>query len=261
MNRLTDYLAELATKAHARVREGYYETRSDISRKPRSLFKAIVGSSQTAIITEVKYASPSLGRIRENGSPVEIASAMVKGGACALSVLTASDGFDGKLENLSQVAERIPVPVLMKDILVSPRQLKAGADRGADAVVLISELFTRGLGEVSLDAMIEESSELGLETLVETNGLSEFASLANHAIDLYGINNRDLSTFQVELSRTEEILSKHTQPDRPVVSESGIETGEDIRRLRRAGAEAFLVGRSVMRAANIEEKVRELVGA
>lgn len=261
MNRLTDYLAELAAKAHARVRQGHYETRSQVSRLPRSLSEAIIECSQSAIITEVKYASPSLGRIRENGSPVEIAQAMVKGGACALSVLTASDGFNGKLENLRQVAERFPVPVLMKDIIVSPRQLKAGSDLGADAVVLISEVFTRGLGEVGLDAMIEESSKLGLETLVETNSSSEFASLTNHEIDLYGINNRDLSTFQVELSRTEEILSKTTRPDRPVVSESGIESVVDVRRLRRAGAEAFLVGASVMRAANIEEKVRELVGA
>ncbi|HEX4921661.1 MAG TPA: indole-3-glycerol-phosphate synthase, partial [Candidatus Bathyarchaeia archaeon] len=217
--------------------------------------------SQSAIITEVKYASPSLGRIREDGSPVEIARAMVKGGACALSVLTASDGFNGKLENLRLVADEFPVPILMKDIIVSPRQLKAGSDQGADAVVLISELFTRDLAEVGLDVMIEESSKLGLETLVETNSSTEFASFSNHGIDLYGINNRDLSTFQVELSRTEEILSKNVHPDRLVVSESGIETGKDVRRLRRAGARAFLVGASVMRAANIEEKVRELVGA
>ena len=261
MSHLTDYLAELAAKAHARVHEGYYENRSPMSRTSRSLSEAIIESPQTAIITEVKYASPSLGRIRENGSPIEIARAMVKGGACALSVLTVSDGFNGNLENLRQVAEEFPVPVLMKDIIVSPRQLKAGSDLGADAVVLISELFTRGLAEIGLDAMIEESSKLGLETLVETNSPSEFASLANHRVDLYGINNRDLSTFQVELSRTEEILSKTTRRDRPVVSESGIESGADVRRLRRAGAKAFLVGTSVMRAASIEEKVRELVRA
>ena len=258
---MTDYLADLATKAHARVRQGYYDTRSHLSRTRRSLSEAIAECSQTAIITEVKYASPSLGRIRENGSPVEIARAMVKGGACALSVLTSSDGFNGKLENLRQVAEEFRVPVLMKDIIVSLQQLKAGSYQGADAVVLISELFTRGLAEVGLDAMIEESSKLGLETLVETNSSNEFSSLADHEIDLYGINNRDLSTFQVELSRTEEILSKTSRPDRPVVSESGIESGEDVRRLKRAGAAAFLVGASVMRAANIEEKVRELVSA
>ena len=258
---MSDHLAELAAKAHARVRQGYYETRSRTSRKPKRLYQAIIDCSQTPIITEVKYASPSLGAIRENGSPVEIAQAMVNGGACALSVLTASDGFNGKLENLRQVVNGFPVPVLMKDIIVSPRQLKAGSDIGADAVVLISELFTRGLGEIGLDAMIEESSKLGLETLVEATSSSEFASLAHHQVDLFGINNRDLSTFQVELSRTEEILSKTRRPDRPVVSESGIESGADIRRLKRAGAKAFLVGTSVMRAANIEKKVRELVQA
>ena len=258
---MTDHLAELVAKAHARVRQGYYETRSHRSRKSRSLSEAIIECQQTPIITEVKYASPSLGAIREKSSPVEIAEAMVKGGACALSVLTPYDGFNGKLENLRQVAHGFPVPILMKDIIVSPRQLKAGSDLGADAVVLISELFTRGLGEIGLDAMIEESSRLGLETLVEATSSSEFASMTRHQIDLFGINNRDLSSFQVELSRTEEILSKTRRPDRPVVSESGIETRADIRRLKRAGAEAFLVGTSVMRAANIEEKVRELVQA
>ena len=261
MTQLPDYLADLATKAHARVRQGYYETRSYASRTPRSLSEAIIECSHTPVITEVKYASPSLGGIRESGSPVEIAEAMVKGGACALSVLTASDGFNGKLENLRQVAHGLRVPVLMKDIIVSPRQLKAGSDHGADAVVLISELFTRGLGEISLDEMVEEASKLGLETLVEANTSSEFASLSKHEVDLYGINNRDLSTFKVELSRTEEILSNTIRPDRPIVSESGIASGEDVRRLRRAGAEAFLVGTSVMRASNIEEKVRELVAA
>ena len=186
---------------------------------------------------------------------------MVNGGACALSVLTASDDFNGKLENLKLIAQRFPIPVLMKDIIVSPHQLRAGSDLGADAVVLISEVFTRGLGEVGLDEMIEESSTLALEVLVEANSPREFESLSLHDVDLCGINNRDLSTFQVELSRTEEILAKTNRPDAPVVSESGIESGEDVRRLRRAGAKAFLIGTSVMRAANVQEKVRELVGA
>jgi len=184
---------------------------------------------------------------------------MLRGGACALSVLTVSDDFNGHLKNLGQIAEKFPVPILMKDIIVSPRQLRAGSDLGADAVVLISEVFSRGLGEVSLDEMIEESSRLGLEVLAEANSRDEFESLSRRDVDLYGINNRDLSTLKVELSRTEEILSEAEKPGGPVVSESGIESRKDVRRLKRAGAEAFLVGSSVMRAANIEEKVRELV--
>jgi indole-3-glycerol phosphate synthase len=258
---LPDYLADLAAKAHARVRRGYYETQSQVSREHQLLSRTIVECSQTPVITEVKYASPSLGRIRADGSPLEIAEAMLRGGACGLSVLTASDDFNGTLKNLSQIALKFPIPILMKDIIVSPRQLKAGSDLGADAVVLISEVFTRGLGEVSLDEMIEESSRLGLEVLAEANSSGEFSSLSRHHVDLFGINNRDLSTLKVEISRTEEILSKTKKPDRPVVSESGIESREDVRRLRNAGAEAFLVGSSVMKAANIEEKVRELVNA
>ncbi len=186
---------------------------------------------------------------------------MVAGGACALSILTDPDSFDGSLSTLGLVTQNIPVPVLMKDIIVSPRQLRAGANLGADAVVLISELFTRKLGELSLDEMIEESSRLGLEVLAEANSSREFELLSQHRADLYGINNRDLSTLKVELSRTEKILAEAKRPDRPIVSESGIESGEDIRRLKRAGAEVFLVGTSVMRSMDVEGKVRELVAA
>ena len=258
---MPDYLADLALRARARVRRGYYDTHSRAARSPRVLTEAITECFGNPIITEVKYASPSLGRIRGNGSPVEIAEAMIRGGACALSVLTASDDFSGRLQNLGSVARKLPVPVIMKDIVVSPRQLKAGSDLGADAVVLISEAFTRKLCEVSIDEMIEESSKLGLEVLAEANSIAEFESLFSYDADLYGINNRNLSTFQVELTRTEEILSRRERPDGPIVSESGIESGEDVRRLKQAGADAFLVGASVMRAANVEEKVRELVQA
>jgi len=258
---LADYLADLAAKAHARVERGYYNTRSHQLRKSHSLSKAIVECNLTPVITEVKFASPSLGTIRSGGSPLEIAGSMLKGGACALSVLTASDDFNGTLANLSQIAQRFSIPVLMKDIIVSPRQLKAGSDLGADAVVLISEIFTRGMSEVSLEEMIDESSSLGLEVLAEANSSEEFESLSVYDVDLYGINNRDLSTLKVGISTTEEILSRTKKPNGPVVSESGIESGADVRRLKRAGAEAFLVGSSVMRATNIEEKVRELVNA
>ncbi len=186
---------------------------------------------------------------------------MVGGGACALSVLTDPESFRGGLNVLSEVSEQVDVPVIMKDIIVSLRQLKAGASAGADAVVLISELFSKELTEMKLDETIGEAKRLGLEVLVEANGALEFEKMRTHKPDLYGINNRNLLTFEVDLDTTERILSKTKRLDRPVVSESGIESPLDIRRLKSAGAQAFLVGTSIMKAANVESKVRELVNA
>jgi indole-3-glycerol phosphate synthase len=116
------------------------------------------------------------------------------------------------------------------------------------------------LADTGLETMILEASRLGLEILVEANSRDEFDNLQRFKPDLYGINNRNLSTFQVDLSTTESILGMN-RVDHPVVSESGIESSHDIRRLRGAGADAFLVGTSIMKSPDIEGKVRELVNS
>lgn len=258
---LVDYLSELSAMARARVKRGYYDHQNSVKHPHRSLVEAIKKSDKTAVITEIKYASPSAGKIRASEEPVEIAKAMLAGGCCALSVLTEPDSFQGRLDTLTNVSQAVNVPVIMKDILVSPIQLRAGANAGADAVVLIFEVFSRGLGEAGLNEMIAEASRLGLEALVEVNGTNEFEKLPQYKPELYGINNRDLSTFKLDLSTTEKILARVKNPDKPVVSESGIVSARDIRRLRKAGAEAFLVGTSIMKSSDIEGKVRELVNA
>jgi indole-3-glycerol phosphate synthase len=186
---------------------------------------------------------------------------MLSGGACAISVLTDPDSFEGELETLALISRETTAPTIMKDIIVSPRQLRAGRRAGAGVVVLISEIFSRKLSNVGLDTMILEANRLGLEVLVEANSLGEFENLRRFRPDLYGINNRDLSTFSLDLTTTEKILAENIGADRPIVSESGIESSEDIRRLKAAGATAFLVGTSIMKSSNIEEKVRELVNA
>jgi indole-3-glycerol phosphate synthase len=141
------------------------------------LVKAIQESKRTPVITEIKYASPSAGKIRESGSPLEIAKAMLNGGACAISVLTDPENFEGNLETLVTISRDTEAPTIMKDIIVSPKQLQAGARAGASAVVLISELFTKKLSSVGLDSMILEANRLGLEVLVEANSAGEFESL------------------------------------------------------------------------------------
>ena len=261
MTFLADHLAELAAKARARVKRGYYDTSGSVNASRRSLVKTIQENRKTPIITEIKYASPSAGKIREPGNPLLIAKAMLSGGACALSVLTDPENFDGNLDTLVTISKEVHVPTIMKDIVVSPKQLQAGRNAGASAVVLISEIFSRRLSNVGLDTMILEANRLGLEVLVEANSASEFDSLRRFRPDLYGINNRNLSTFQLDLSTTENILAENVDMDRPVVSESGIKSPRDIRRLKAAGADAFLVGTSIMKSSDMEGKVRKLVNA
>ena len=261
MTFLVDHLPELAAKARARVKRGYYDISGSANPSRRSLVKTIQESRKTPVITEIKYASPSAGKIRESGNALQVAKAMLSGGACGLSVLTDPENFDGNLETLVTISRNTEAPTIMKDIVVSPKQLQAGARAGASAVVLISEIFSRKLSNVGLDSMILEANRLGLEVLVEANSAGEFESLQRFRPDLYGINNRNLSTFQLDLSTTEKILAENVDMDRPVVSESGIESPRDIRRLKAAGAQAFLVGTSIMKSVDIEGKVRELVNA
>jgi indole-3-glycerol phosphate synthase len=256
-----DHLPELAAKARARVKRGYYDNSGTANASGRSLVKAIQESRKTPVITEIKYASPSAGKIREFGDPLQIAKDMLNGGACGISVLTDPENFDGNLDTLVTISRDTRAPTIMKDIIVSPKQLQAGARAGASAAVLISEIFSRKLSNVGLDSMILEASRLGLEVLVEANSAGEFESLRRFRPDLYGINNRNLSTFQLDLSTTEKILAENGAMDRPIVSESGIESAKDIRRLKSAGARAFLVGTSIMKSSHIEDMVRELVDA
>ncbi len=258
---MVDYVGGLALKAAARVGRGYYDNVQRGKRSSKSLVETIQRLERTPVITEVKFASPSAGKIRKHGDPLRIAKAMVKGGACAISVLTDPEDFQGNLDTLATLSREVDIPVVMKDIILSPVQIRAAARAGACAVVLISELFSRQLTAEPLDKLVREASRLRVEVLLEANSPEEFRKLPEHKPDLYGINNRNLSTFQLDLSTTERVLAMNGHVDRPVVSESGIESRRDIVRLKNAGAEAFLVGTSIMKSPDVEAKVRELVNA
>ena len=258
---MVDYIAGLALKAGARVERGYYDNVQTGKLSSKSLVETIQRLESTPVITEVKFASPSAGKIRDHGDPLRIARAMLKGGACAISVLTDPDDFQGNMDTLATLSREVDVPLVMKDIIISPVQVQAAARAGASAVVLISELFSRRLTEEPLDRLVREAGRLGVEVLLEANSPEEFRKLPEHKPDLFGINNRNLSTFQLDLSTTERVLAMNGHVDRPVVSESGIESRRDIVRLKNAGAEAFLVGTSIMKSSDVESKVRELVNA
>jgi indole-3-glycerol phosphate synthase len=258
---LVDYIANLAVRAKKRVGRGYYDNVRLGKCSSSSLVETIQKLDRTPVITEIKFASPSAGKIREREDPFRIAREMLRGGACAISVVTDPEDFQGNLDTLATLSQVVDAPLVMKDIVVSSVQVRAAARAGARAVVLISELFSRRLTDEPLDRLVQEAGRLELEVLLEANSPDEFGKLSKHRPDLYGINNRDLSTFKLDLSTTERVLAMNGHIDRPVVSESGIEHQRDIVRLKNAGANAFLVGTSIMKSPDVESKVRELVYA
>jgi len=254
---MSDFLDVLALSAKATVEAGYYEHSGKQLYPPVSLRNAILHTRHTPVIAEVKGASPSAGVIRENFEAGRIASAMARGGAVGISVLTEPEHFDGSLSNLTTVRKAVYLPVLMKDIIVSTVQLDAAARIGANAVLLIQSVYDRGYGELNVDEMIEEAHMRQLEVLLEVHEEGEFLRAVMSDADLVGINNRNLATLKVDLNVTKQILDRNQLPGMLVVSESGIRSPNDIRFLGGCGAKAFLIGSAVMSADDVESKVRE----
>ena len=258
---MNDLFDTLAADALATVDSGYYEQASTSEHIMASFRSNILQNRKVAVIAEVKGASPSRGTIRSDFSPEKISQAMARGGAVGISVLTEPKHFSGSLNNLVRVRKSVSLPLIMKDIVVSPRQLDAAAKVGANAVLLVQAIFDKGYCPFSVGEMIAKAHLNNLEVLLETHTAAEFAEAVATKADLVGINNRNLGTMQIDLSTTKNILSKRQGDGKVVVSESGINTPEDLRFLRCSGADAFLIGSAIMSTYDVEAKVRELVNA
>jgi len=258
---MADFLDLLARDAKETINKGYYEVTAQTTTPSISLKKAILESKNIPIVTEIKAASPSLGAIRKNFNPEEIAGAMENGGAVGISVLTEPKHFKGSLFSLTKVRKAVKLPILMKDIILNPKQLETASKIGANAVLLIDALFERGYCEYDVCEMIAQAQSKNLEVLLETHNEDEFQSALNSNAELIGINNRNLGTLKVDLGVTKRILENNDTHGKIVVSESGIKTLTDLRLLHECGAHAFLIGSAIMRTSDIEKKVKEFVTA
>ena len=208
----------------------------------------------TAVIAEVKKGSPSKGVIRSDFDPVVVADTYAANGAACLSVLTDEHFFLGSLKYLAEIRKRVAIPLLRKDFIFDPYQVIEARAAGADAVLLIAAMLDlSGLKEFSTLA-----HELGLDVLLEVHDEKEVETALRTDCRLIGINNRNLNTFETDLGTTERLL-RLIPEDRFTVSESGINTRNDIVRLQNAGAKSFLIGESLMREADIGKKLRELL--
>ncbi len=226
-----------------------------ITESPRGFYSALVNAQAPAVIAEIKRRSPSRGLIREDFDPVDLAQAYARGGAAALSVLTDESFFGGDLAYLRQVREATTLPILRKDFIVDGYQLDEARVAGADAVLLI----VAALDSSELAELHGRGLELGLDVLVEVHNEEELERALACGTRFVGVNNRDLATFDVDLAVTERLAAALPQSqDRLLVAESGIHHNEDIARLQRAGAGAFLVGESLMRQADVALALDEL---
>ncbi|RYD80088.1 MAG: indole-3-glycerol phosphate synthase TrpC [Verrucomicrobiaceae bacterium] len=212
------------------------------------------GPDALGLIAEVKKASPSAGVIAQNFDPVEIARAYEEAGAHAISVLTDEQFFQGSLAYMTKVREAISLPVLRKDFIIHEVQIFEAAVAKADAILLI----VAALEQEQLESLYKTAELCQLDVLVEVHTSEELDRALDIGAKLIGINNRNLTTFEVDLKATEEISEE--VPDSVIlVSESGLKTRQDSQRVFAAGCNAILVGESLMRTGDIASQVRELL--
>ncbi len=248
----------------ARKRVSLEDLKLKISSLPETLdfLKALQNASvPPAVIAEVKKASPSKGVIREDFDPVAISKGYSEGGASCLSVLTDKTFFQGGFDVLVEVRKTVGIPILCKDFILFPYQIYQARAAGADAVLLIAAILT----DQDLIYLTKVAESLGLCVLVEVHDSEELARIIKiGSFSLIGINNRDLTTFQTDLSTTEKLAKEYKnkvkETDQSIlVSESGLFNRADLDRVHKAGVGAVLVGESLMRQVDICSALRKLI--
>jgi len=223
--------------------------------KKRLNFKAALKREQiVSIIAEIKKASPSKGEIRPDFNPAEIAKSYIDNRVSAISVLTDQPFFKGSLKYLEQIAEFSPVPLLRKDFIVEPYQVKEARAFGADAVLLIATMYSGS----QLSELLATTKEYGMQALVECYHKEEVEALNWSEIDILGVNNRDLKTFEVDLHRGVNLLEMAAEHV-ATVSESGIHSPENLVVLHKHGIDAALIGEYFMKQKNPGLAVRQLL--
>jgi len=264
-----NYLNKLAENSYKAIDEGVYNNaKYDFcSHESISMRKSILSCRHAPLITEIKFASPSKGRIVAESNdkisrPIEIASNMVGSGAVGLSIVTQPNLFGGSPEFLGMIRKTVAVPLLMKDIIVSDIQIDSAKRMGADCILLIKSIFYNNLTEGSIEKLAYYANKKGVQVVFEVHEEQEFREVLKSSIDprhnLIGINNRDLNDLNVDIATTTNLLKKVDKLGHIIVSESGISKAEEIQQLKKAGADAFLIGTSIMESSDIASKVAEL---
>lgn len=234
-------------------REELEKLAAETHRKPRD-FRAALKAHKPAIIAEIKKASPSKGILANHADPQDLARAYEQGGAAALSVLTDEKFFHGTLEDLAMARGAVRLPVLRKDFMLDDYHVAESAAGCADAILLIAAI----LPSKRLRHLREYAAKFGIASIVEVHNEEELAQALDSGAEIIGVNNRDMRTFEVKIE-TSLRMAEHIPAGILKISESGIRSSEDVKTLRAAGYEAFLVGEHLMRSHQPAEAVKALV--
>ena len=254
---MKNMLQKLALNSQKAIDEGVYKISEKLPRSKSNIVDDIRKNKHASLITEVKFSSPSLGNIRQISDPVKIAKLMVQGGAIGLSILTQPHLFNGSPEYFKKIRRQAKVPLLMKDVVIDKIQIDAAEKIGADYILLIQSIFDKKFAN-DIDEFIAYAHKKNIMVLLESHTKNEFTRSTKTHADILGINNRNLDTLEIDLNTTKEIL-KDRNEKRVILSESGIESPKDIKFLHECGADAFLVGSSIMKSNDIKGHVEKLV--
>ena len=225
------------------------------SDKTRGFYNALAtktNNRQSAVIAEIKKASPSKGVLCENFNPVEIAKSYENGGASCLSVLTDRDFFQGDPQNLIKARAAVSIPVLRKDFIIHPYQVYESRAMGADCILLI----TSCLEDEEIKTLSELAISLKMDVLVEVHDLNELHRALKIDLPMIGINNRNLRSFDVDLQTTLDLLEE-IGDDKLVITESGITSRDDVALMHKHNVYGFLVGEAFMRQSDPGKQLKE----
>jgi len=258
LDRIIAYKRDEVAAAKSRVPLAALLTAAQSAPPPRGFERALrrAGAAGTALIAEIKKASPSKGLIRADFDPASHARSYAAAGAACLSVLTDGPSFQGSPEDLTAARAAAPLPIIRKDFMIDPYQIAETRALGADCILIIMAC----LGDAQARALSDAARALDLDVLVETHDEREVDRALALGATMIGVNNRDLRTFTTDLGVTERLAARLPR-EVLLVAESGVNTPRDIARLKAAGAGAFLVGESLMRAPDLAAATRALIGA
>ena len=237
--------------------EEYPEVKG-IPKNPNLFYKSIESDPYNLIISEIKFASPSMGDIREKIPLENIIKAMEKGGVIGFSVLTETDFFKGSIEYIKEIRKYSKKPILMKDFFIHESQIYLAADLDANMILLIAAILER----YEISKFLEIATNKGLDVLVEIHNEEDLEKIKGLDVKIIGINNRNLTDFSIDLNATLKLipLIKQEFKNCVIISESGIKTREDMETVFKAGANATLIGTTIMQADDITAKIKELKG-
>lgn len=254
------FLEFACRKAIERVDRGYYNVEF-LERKSRRSLKECL-RDDVCLVCELKPRSPSIGKIRDIDNPLSLVMQMVNGGADAISILTDPDNFGGSMKMLIEISKHVPKPILMKDFIVSHKQIEAAYRAGASAILLIYPAFKRGYTYMDLESAIDFAHKLGLDVILESYELKDFLDSMHYDADLIGVNSRNLDTLEVNLYTAMEIIRSSPGYLRErILLESGIKSVHDVSMFLKEGVNKFLVGTAIMTAEDVRSKIVELKGA